>query len=80
MTFKKSNIQHNGEMSETFFCLSDLFSNANTCNSLYDKSWIKAIWRKKLKTFYGLIIFNSYIMLTFISDTYNCTVDMNLYK
>lgn len=38
MTFKKSDIQHDGEMSETFFCLSDLFSNANTSNSLYDKS------------------------------------------
>lgn len=38
MTFKKSDIQHDGEMSETFFCLSDLFLNANTSNFLYDKS------------------------------------------
>lgn len=40
MTFKKSHMQHDGEMSETFFWLSDfLFLNANTCNSLYDRSF-----------------------------------------
>lgn len=38
MNFKKSDMQHGGEMSEFFFWLSDFKKNANTCNSLYDKS------------------------------------------